>query len=994
MTHGENDAIPEVLFSQQTKKRFSRVIGFDLGSSALSCSLSTDKTPITAAVFQDWVNGSRNETLFPACIQYKNWSTTNCNDTKVGFEGRPDENPLEEGDVYISSIKSHVIQWIQQGAHDDQPDASLVLLDFFKVVRTHFENAFDKFNVRWDKAQEHNTCKSKPAVKHYSLDDCRYCFAVPDGLDCRSDYINLVRKAFEQAGFLKEEQHNRLIFVNDAVAFGYSCIAAPQIYSGIELENKYLVADMGYDLAKFSIIQGSRTAATSFVIPSTSKDKVAGYRSFSENFRNYIAERSETFNVDTSKPDEIDMFVAAFEKYKKSKIDLSDDNGKTELIVNDEPVIVDNRDLREYVFQPYLDDVFSRIFEHCQAHKVAKVIFRGQYSEDPYFYRTCSTFVEDNKHNFHSIPKCVVWEDQPKYMISNGAVSFGLRSALVQIPTFVPSETPITADDSSDVQETEKDDASSEQSTHLGLPKGHFAVGIDFGTTFSGCSYADISGMKPGEKRPIETIENWDKAYAYQKVSTALRYNENSGKFSKQWGFEALKPLNKLKEGDLKLEFFKLLLSPENVNRFYGNGNREIQDIMARFFMFDLGLKSTKKTKKTKALTPVDIIAEYLKNFNAKIKDYLQDKTGIKAKSMRLKYVITVPAMWTNTGRATMIDAAIKAGLIKSTEDKSIQLITEPEAAALSCEKFMKDKLKLNEEFYKRGLVFTVCDAGGGTVDLVTFKQTTGLKDGKEERRIEQIGDGTGGTCGAVNLDRNFKDAIVEFYTETMGQRFNGEDFFNHHMDFFKENIKDNFMPSGRSDGVYRIQLPPYPEIPQDTRPKPYRESSNPKRPKPKCRLVEKNTVFEISVNEVQRCIFDPVVNEAVDLLRTHLNKTSNHRPSAVLLVGGFSQSKYLQYRIQEFCSQERIPHVGAPPEGVTAISRGAVSYFLEPRLVSKKIASSSYAICVDLANKLNEKSHLCYFIRKGASIEVEEKPYTKTVSVTYPGSAVIGNVC
>lgn len=157
---------------------------------------------------------------------------------------------------------------------------------------------------------------------------------------------------------------------------------------------------------------------------------------------------------------------------------MSDDNGKTELIVNDEPVILDNRDLREYVFQPYLDDVFSRIFEHCQAHKVAKVIFRGQYSEDPYFYRTCSTFVEDNKHNFHSIPKCVVWEDQPKYMISNGAVSFGLRSALVQIPTFVPSETPITADDSSDVQETEKEDASSEQSTHLGLPKGHFAVGI------------------------------------------------------------------------------------------------------------------------------------------------------------------------------------------------------------------------------------------------------------------------------------------------------------------------------------------------------------------------------------------------------------------------------------------------------------------------------------------------------------------------------------
>ena len=154
-----------------------------------------------------------------------------------------------------------------------------------------------------------------------------------------------------------------------------------------------------------------------------------------------------------------------------------------------------------------------------------------------------------------------------------------------------------------------------------------------------------------------------------------------------------------------------------------------------------------------------------------------------------------------------MIDAAIKAGLIKSTEDKSIQLITEPEAAALSCEKFMKDKLKLNEEFYKKGLVFTVCDAGGGTVDLVTFKQTTGLKDGKEERRIEQIGDGTGGTCGAVNLDRNFRDAIVEFYTETMGQRFNGEDFFNYHMEFFKDNIKVRFIVIKHSTCVFMCVL-------------------------------------------------------------------------------------------------------------------------------------------------------------------------------------------
>ena len=161
-------------------------------------------------------------------------------------------------------------------------------------------------------------------------------------------------------------------------------------------------------------------------------------------------------------------------------------------------------------------------------------------------------------------------------------------------------------------------------------------------------------------------------------------------------------------------------------------------------------------------------------------------------KSMKFKYIITVPAMWTETGRATMIKAAIKAGLIKNEEDKSIQLITEPEAAALSCEKFMKETLKMNDKFYDERLVFTVFDAGGGTVDLVTFEQTT--TEDKKKREIKQIGDGTGDTCGAAYLDIIFREAIADFYINTMGQRVTGEHFFNHHVNYFKENIKVYFL--------------------------------------------------------------------------------------------------------------------------------------------------------------------------------------------------------
>lgn len=249
-----------------------------------------------------------------------------------------------------------------------------------------------------------------------------------------------------------------------------------------------------------------------------------------------------------------------------------------------------------------------------------------------------------------------------------------------------------------------------------------------------------------------------------------------------------MKSKKSLKEGEIKLEFFKLLLSPENVERFYGEGNRQIQEVKDQYFI-------TGPRGNTKALTPVDIIAKYLKYFNSRIQEYLSKKHKIAQDKLRLKYVITVPAMWTNTGRATMIEAAIKAGLITEDQDKYIQLITEPEAAALSCENFMKTAWKLDSDYYQKGLVFTVFDAGGGTVDLVTFQQTVEkTEDGKEEKRIEQIGDGTGDTCGAVHLDTRFREVIVHFYTETMGQRFKpGNTFIDDHVAYFRENFKVQF---------------------------------------------------------------------------------------------------------------------------------------------------------------------------------------------------------
>ena len=64
--------------------------------------------------------------------------------------------------------------------------------------------------------------------------------------------------------------------------------------------------------------------------------------------------------------------------------------------------------------------------------------------------------------------------------------------------------------------------------------------------------------------------------------------------------------------------------------------------------------------------------------------------------------------MWSDKAKSTMRDAAIKAGLINEMDHRDrLMLISEPEAAALYCEK------KCDQFNLRHGDRFMICDAGG-----------------------------------------------------------------------------------------------------------------------------------------------------------------------------------------------------------------------------------------------------------------------------------------
>lgn len=148
------------------------------------------------------------------------------------------------------------------------------------------------------------------------------------------------------------------------------------------------------------------------------------------------------------------------------------------------------------------------------------------------------------------------------------------------------------------------------------------------------------------------------------------------------------------------------------------------------------------------------------------------------------RYCLTVPAMWSDLAKHSMRKAAILAGLISKDDPQDrLILISEPEAAALYCEK-MCEQVNLKKEDR-----MMICDAGGGTVDLIAFEVVDDHIE--SHRRLKETTKGIGESCGSVFLDYNFKTLMEEKLGEQAKNLPNTA--IHNLMDQFVDHIKPNF---------------------------------------------------------------------------------------------------------------------------------------------------------------------------------------------------------
>ncbi|KAI1459697.1 hypothetical protein F4805DRAFT_472769 [Annulohypoxylon moriforme] len=388
-------------------------------------------------------------------------------------------------------------------------------------------------------------------------------------------------------------------------------------------------------------------------------------------------------------------------------------------------------------------------------------------------------------------------------------------------------------------------------------------IGIDFGTTYTGVGWVESEGSN------ITTIKKWPSRESQglsscPKVPTKLRYLDNG---EIEWGFQI-------------------------------SSDAQPQDILS---LFKLGLELDRYRNS------IDMVGKFLdfENVDLNITDYLSKVVEYALSSIQkcigngtfnnriVDFVLTVPAIWSEVSKQRTIQAFER--IPNLPQGHSTTLLSEPEAAATAALRDLnQSELQVNDSF-------VVVDAGGGTVDLITYTITS-LIPGLE---VTEATEGTGDFCGSSRLN----DRFIQFITSRLGGEEGWGDVVLHHaVEYFENNTKRTFEVSALAQNQeFTVPVRGLGINPDVGIHRPGRLS---------LKADQLHLFFEPDMIKISQLVKDQIAMAAVPIKK-------------ILLVGGYGSSIYLKERLQlairEDSSIRDDIEVLQPPNSWVSVVKGAV---------------------------------------------------------------------
>ncbi|PKY55495.1 hypothetical protein RhiirA4_548762 [Rhizophagus irregularis] len=375
-------------------------------------------------------------------------------------------------------------------------------------------------------------------------------------------------------------------------------------------------------------------------------------------------------------------------------------------------------------------------------------------------------------------------------------------------------------------------------------------VGIEFGATHSGFGYANTSSTED-----ISFYNQWSERLRTIRVPTVLSYDDEYENMQ-SWGYPALERNH--------VELFKFLLG-EMENKPPLPREKAISDYLHE-------LSKIVKEKICKRWESIDFYNQVL-------------------------IILTIPDNY-KISTWDMREYAFKAGLLNDCYSQNFKLITESEATALFCIKYLK-KCNLSA-----GEKFMVVECGDSTINLTTRML---LIDEKLSVVLEQIED----NCAVEQellkfLEQKIGSSAVSLLRKHQPQQLQ-------HLQSAIKSFLTEFTGTQSESSLIEFDLKEHcPSITEYCEGE-YHDN-----------MVRDDWRIKLEFEDVKAMV-DPVIERTIQLIDSQLHLRNNDC-YALSLVGKFAKSIYFQLRIGETFNK-RVQFISVPLHPESAIMRGAVLY-------------------------------------------------------------------
>ena len=445
-------------------------------------------------------------------------------------------------------------------------------------------------------------------------------------------------------------------------------------------------------------------------------------------------------------------------------------------------------------------------------------------------------------------------------------------------------------------------------------------IAIDFGTGESG--YAIVANSSnPNTKPIIEVFNPCDDND--QKTPTAILFDNNKNFLD--FGSNAIRKYAEIVD----------------------NGNTAL--LFQNYKISLYHMQSEANSMDGRSMPLITVISETLKFISNCALNKLSEQVGETLHKEKIRWILTVPALWNEEHKLFMRKAAVKAGIISDENSFNLLLCLEPEGASIQVREDSEEALKKK---ITKGSIIVVLDCGGGTVDITINKM---LCEPDEKFLSNEVLSSTGGCeWGSKYVDQNFENFLKEFLGEKLFAVYQKNASMKIDILDAFEILKKKFNPQNVKHS--RLQLS---YLGENLTPDILKNLvNNYNLLHPNTKISQRGSSGIDLSNELMISFFEPLVNKIINKVKELLEETkqkAGYYPKFIFLVGGFGESPYLRQKIKkEFESNELI--VLIPKRPLVSVVRGACMFGLNPFSITSRIAKKTYGIST--LGIFDEKKH------------------------------------